>query len=110
MAIYKTYKILQYASDKPGIYIMVEQSRMALFKTMDELSFVPVIVSDSRQLKDITLDTAIKAKDYLRERSPGVMPTTYKPPLSWLRSGFYELDIYNQQKEERGPVTAISNK
>lgn len=51
MTIYKTYKILQYASDKPGIYIMVEQSRMALFKTMDELSFVPVIVSDSRQLK-----------------------------------------------------------
>ncbi|CDH56918.1 predicted protein [Lichtheimia corymbifera JMRC:FSU:9682] len=81
----------------PSTFAMLELMRMTLFKTMNELSLVPIIVSSLIQLKEIPLQTASKTKECLRERSRGVTPT-HKPPLSWLQSRYYELDSIKKRK------------
>ncbi|KAI8337826.1 hypothetical protein EDC96DRAFT_346174 [Choanephora cucurbitarum] len=78
--------ILTYSMDmaSPKLYRMIRIAKVKLFRSMEELHFLPQIIFCLMQLKNIALETALKAETSSIEAAENGHRNAPIPPTAWL--------------------------
>lgn len=75
----------------PKLYRMVKVSKVKLFRNVEELYFLPHIISSIVQLKNIALETSTKAELSIIKAAESNHRNTPIPSTTWLSSESYHL-------------------
>ncbi|KAI9336266.1 hypothetical protein BD770DRAFT_332190, partial [Pilaira anomala] len=83
----------------PCTYKMVKLSKVTLCRNINELHLLPTSISKLIQVKNITLENAKKAEEYLLTASSSTNPLPYNPPKSWLSHSSCQLSRSHKKRK-----------
>ncbi|CEG69476.1 hypothetical protein RMATCC62417_05543 [Rhizopus microsporus] len=83
----------------PKLYRMVKASKVKLFRNVEELYFLPHIVTSTVQLKNIALETTMKVESSITEAAENNHRNSPMPPTTWL--SFESCRLCRKRKRKR---------